>query len=228
MNTLEMLNQVCADLGIAPLPPSPPPVSYTPVPGIDCYCCDFRRLPVEGGTVKAVLTDIPYYVDWLPTATVLADWCANVLVPDGVLVTWLPQYHLDESIAAFTKHLHFQWCFISPLVGSYRSLGNRINSRYQLACVFSVGATWRLHRGCDDWVPAGRRDKKYHKHGKTVAQMQYLVEAFSQESDLICDPCSGGWTTAEACYLTNRHFIGGDIDPECLGMARQRFSVLNI
>ena len=53
----------------------------------------------EPGSVDAVITDIPWEIGWLPTATLLAEWCRKVLVPDGVLVTWLPHYHLDLSIA---------------------------------------------------------------------------------------------------------------------------------
>jgi DNA modification methylase len=74
-----------------------------------------------------------------------------------------------------------------------------------------------------DIMPAGQRVKGKHPHRKTVAQMQFLTEQFSDEGCLVVDPCAGGWTTAEACAAMNRRFVGSDHDSECLEMAKERF-----
>lgn len=215
-------------------PPQPVEPVYKPFPGIACHCpCDFRDLPVETGSVSLVCTDIPYERPWLfPNAADLAHWCNRVLKPGGVMVTWYSQHHLDECLAELGKHLHFQWLFVSPLYGTGSMRWLSFIPRYQLALVYSKGEKMRLKRTTDDFtpggiadlIPAGEREKSLHKHQKTVCQMQYLVEAFSEEGSLICDPCAASWTTAEACYLTNRRFVGSDISPQCLVMAQQRFA----
>lgn len=249
-NIIDQLQLLCGQLGI-PLPAPPPvaeptpqpivhspapPVIYQPLPGIECHCpCDFRNLPVQPGTVQAVITDIPYVREWLPNVAELAQWCASVLKPDGILVTWYSQHHLDECMAALGTHLNYQWIMASPIYGTGSMRWLSFIPRYQVAIVYSKSPQLRLLRTKEDWmpgqcitdiIPAGQRDKKLHPHAKTIAQQQYLVEAFSQEDDLICDTCAGSWTTAEACWHTNRRFIGSDINPECLEMARKRFSGL--
>ena len=227
------VTQAYRDLGITgePEPQSlvshPVETFYQPVPGIDCHCpCDFRNLPVKAGTVDAVITDLPYVTEWLPNVPEFSEWCARVLKPEGVLVTFYGQAHLDKCMAALGTHLNYQWQFISPLVGTNKVLGFPLQSRYQLALVYSRARSLGKRRVVDDWIPAGRRMKGLHPHQKNPAQMQTLVEAFSRENDLICDPCACTFVTAEACWHANRKFIGGDLDPECLEMARQRFANL--
>lgn len=238
-NTLDQLHALCGKMGI-PLPPAPQPVAmlapepvaspapepvhYQPVPGIDCWCpCHFQNLPVEPGTVDAVVTDIMWANNWVRKVPEFAKWCASVLKPDGVLVTWYGQANLDDCMEALSQHLHYQWMFISPFYGSSPSKSNFINSRYRPALVYSVSEEMRLHRATDDWCPASLKVKDLYKYQQPVPPTQYLVEAFSQENSFICDPCAGSFTTAEACYMVNRRFVGGDKEPECLGMARKRF-----
>ena len=73
------LDRLCTEFGIPPVPPPPPPKRFSPAPGIDCYCCDYRRLPVKQGSVDAICTDIPWASDWLPNVEEFAEWCAKVL-----------------------------------------------------------------------------------------------------------------------------------------------------
>ena len=91
LDTLDQLEALCGQLDI-PVPPPPPPeppapkpvalpsqpVHYQPFPDIDCWCpCDFRNLPVEPGTVDAIVTDIPWAKDWLEEAVQFSKWCAR-------------------------------------------------------------------------------------------------------------------------------------------------------
>ena len=226
------VTQAYRDLGCTgepePQPPQPIETFYQPTPGIDCHCCDFRNLPVEPGTVDAVVTDIPWDEKWLRHVPEFAKWCAKVLKHNGVLVTWYGQLFLDRCMEGLSQHLHYQWMFVSPFYGSSQNKSNFITARYRPAVVYSVSKELRLHRATDDWCPGSLRVKGLHEHQQPVPPTQFLVEAFSQEGSTICDPCAGSFTTAEACYLTNRRFIGGDINPECLGMARTRFNALGL
>ncbi len=253
MDIKDNLRLLCGQMGVT-VPPAPqplvvepapqpvvhlpqkPPKPYQPFPGIDCYCpCDFRDLPVERGSVRAVLTDLPYAGKWLlPNVAEFAEWCSNALAPGGIMVTWYSHHHLDEVMVELGKHLHYQWILASPLYGTGAMRWLSFQPRFQLALVYSKDERIRLRQATDDWmpgsigdlVPAGPRDKEYHKHQKTVCQQQYLIEMLTDEEDLVVDTCSGAWTTAVACRLTNRRFIGSDNDVVCLEKARERFKEL--
>jgi hypothetical protein len=219
--------------GLTPPPPRPKNTKrnkpmptgeiYQPTPHVSCHCCDFRNLPVEPESVTAVVTDIPYKEDWRSNIPAFAEWCCRVLVPGGTMVTFYGHACLNECMAALGLPLRYRWLLVSPLCGIAGTHG-QFSPRYQLALVYSKGDDWRLPRVCEDWIPAGARDKRHHDHQKTIAQMQWLVEAFSSEGELVVDNCAGSFTTAEACHITNRRFIGADINPECLNMARKRFA----
>lgn len=56
------------------------------------------------------------------------------------------------------------------------------------------------------------KDKRYHPTQKPSELVQMLIEQFSEEGDLICDPFLGSGTTAVAAFNTNRHYIGYEID----------------
>lgn len=243
---LDPLHALCERLGVtvppvpqsAPLPsPKPPqkPVLYEPFPGIKCYCpCDFRNLSVEPSSVRAVVTDIPYDPGWLRHVGEFAKWCAKVLKPGGVMVTWYSHHHLDEVMVELKKHLHYQWILASPLYGARTRGWQAFQPRFQLALVYGKDEQIRLKQTTGDWmpgsvgdlVPSGGREKRYHKHQKTVCQQQSLVESLTDERDLVVDPVAGGWTTAIAAHLTNRRFIGSDNDAVCLEAAKKRFKEL--
>ncbi len=238
----DQLQALCGQLGI-PLPPPPPPEPiapkpmvqpapepevYRPAEGIECWCpCDFRQLPVATGSVKLIATDIPYDEDWLgQNVPDFAAWCREKLADDGVLVTFYGHHNLKECLYLLSKPLVYQWQLFSPIYGVARSYG-RFVARYQLALVFSKSKEWHPRQAVSDIMPAGKRtagkstaDK--HPHRKTLPQMQFIVEAFSNEGDLVVDPCSGSWTTAIACLDMNRRFIGGEQEAKWMATAKEK------
>ena len=208
-------------------PVLPKKTVYKPCEGIECHCCDFMGLTVEPGSVDAVVTDIPYEEKWVRSmGRPFSEWCARVLRPGGVMVTWFKHSQLDQCLAALSSHLRYQWLFVSPLAGAKTVQGQWVITKHQIAVVYTRSKKLELRAAVEDWVPMGRKSARRHRHQKNVAQMLHLVEAFSAEEGLVVDPFAGSFTTAEACWHTNRHFIGGDIDPACLGMARERFRTL--
>ncbi len=72
--------------------------------------------------------------------------------------------------------------------------------------------------------PAVRFDPggQVHPTQKPLALMRALVEAFSDPGELVCDPFAGAGTTAVACRMTGRRFLGWEIDPVHQGTAQRR------
>ena len=57
-------------------------------------------------------------------------------------------------------------------------------------------------------VKVSKNDELYHPTTKFVPQLQALIEAITDEGQIICDPFAGSGTTFEAAIRSNRKFIG--------------------
>ena len=56
-------------------------------------------------------------------------------------------------------------------------------------------------------------DKKKHPHTKPIELQKKLIEATTNETDIILDPAFGSCSVFESCkLLENRNFIGADIN----------------
>ena len=49
-----------------------------------------------------------------------------------------------------------------------------------------------------------------------------MILCYSQEGDTVLDPFIGGGTTAVEAKLTNRNFVGFDINPEAVELSRRK------
>ena len=68
---------------------------------------------------------------------------------------------------------------------------------------------------------------KLHPTQKPVALMEYLVKTYSNENDVVLDPCMGSGTTGVACVKTNRKFIGIEKDEKYFNIASNRIEETN-
>jgi len=68
---------------------------------------------------------------------------------------------------------------------------------------------------------------KLHPTQKPVALMEYLVKTYSNENDVVLDPCMGSGTTGVACVKTNRKFIGIEKDEKYFNLASNRIEETN-
>lgn len=63
---------------------------------------------------------------------------------------------------------------------------------------------------------------KLHPTQKPVALMEWLIKTYTNEGDVVLDPCMGSGTTAIACINTNRNFIGFEKDETYFNIAQKR------
>lgn len=59
-----------------------------------------------------------------------------------------------------------------------------------------------------------QREPDTHIGGKSKRLMAAILRDYTLRGDLVCDPFSGGGTTAIACESLGRRFVGAEIDPE--------------
>jgi site-specific DNA-methyltransferase (adenine-specific) len=70
--------------------------------------------------------------------------------------------------------------------------------------------------------PTEDNAQKVHPTQKPVSLFRYLIETYTQEDDLVFDPCIGSGTTFIAARKSNRNCIGGDSSAEYVEVARNR------
>ena len=56
-----------------------------------------------------------------------------------------------------------------------------------------------------------KNDELYHPTTKVVSQLQALIEAITDEGQIICDPFAGSGTSFEAAIKSNRRFVGFEL-----------------
>jgi site-specific DNA-methyltransferase (adenine-specific) len=67
-----------------------------------------------------------------------------------------------------------------------------------------------------------KRDKGLHSTQKPVKLLEYLIQTYSNEGDLVLDCCMGSGSTGIACLNTGRSFIGMEKDEDIFSLAKER------
>lgn len=200
------------------------------------------RMP--NNSVDLVLTDPPYGVgisSWDSKAPI--EWCEEmprILKEDGSLLVFCGKQNRFEVERALREAgLHF-W---QELIWIYGNGGitrkNSYNGHHEPILWFVKnpekfkfnidGKLW-----VDTWTVIDRarpqknfkKDKKIHPTQKALEVVKRLIEAHSDPNDLILDPFMGSGTTALATMQLKRNFIGCDVEPKYVKIAKERLKLL--
>lgn len=77
------------------------------------------------------------------------------------------------------------------------------------------------------WEKDGKDIPKIHPAQKPVALLKRLIEIFTDEGDVVIDPCFGSGSTARAAIETRRQFYGFEINKEFYRKAKEQMCNLN-
>ncbi len=129
---------------------------------------------------------------------------------------------LDAKLT--TRHCIWEKTNPSPMHGQRFWLSSIEN------CVFArkSKATFNEHCKSSVWRESVERSIKGHPTPKPVLLLKRLIEASSNPGDTILDPCMGSGSTGLACKMTDRNFIGCDINPDYVLAAEQRIDLLDL
>ena len=75
-----------------------------------------------------------------------------------------------------------------------------------------------------DFPQKWRRQDQVHPTQKPVELMEWLIKAYSDESDVVLDNCMGSGTTGVACVKLGRRFIGIEKEEKYFNIAKKRIS----
>jgi len=77
-----------------------------------------------------------------------------------------------------------------------------------------------------EWEKDGKDIPKIHPSQKPVKLLKKLIETFTDEGDVVIDPCFGSGSTGRACLELNRNFYGFEINKEFYKRAKEEMCVL--
>ena len=206
-------------------------------------CLDLLRA-MPDASVDAVVTDPPYMMgaastrrgdrpqspvaDWTNASRWYADWlgeCFRVCKPNGAVWmfgNWRTLPVLEMAVQSKARRITSTCVWNKDWIG----VGSMNGLRCQHELVFlmggpefaienrSVGDVWT-----ERWAssrPSG------HPAEKPVALVRRILELTSPS--LVLDPFAGSGTTGVACVQTGRNFIGHEIDPGYVEIARRRIA----
>lgn len=190
------------------------------------------------GSVDLVVTDPPYLAlyrdrfgrtlanDDNPDAVVGAYVeLYRVLKVDSFCVTFYGYPKLDAFVHAWTEAGfdtvgHIIWP--KPYVSSCRF----VRVAHESAYVLAKGRPRKPDRPIVDvqhWEYSGNRA---HPTEKAVSVLKPLIRAFSSPGDLVLDPFSGSGSTLVSAALTGRDYLGIDVEPKYVELARRRLAGL--
>lgn len=138
----------------------------------------------------------------------------RVLKDSGHLFLWVDKFHLCQGIFSWLVNTNLH--LVDMLVWNKGKIGMGYRTRRKSEYLIVLQKTPVKAKGCwnDHAIPDVWEEKtpKVHPHSKPIELQKRLIAATTQEGDYVLDPASGGYSVYEACKLSNRNFIGGDIE----------------
>ena len=78
----------------------------------------------------------------------------------------------------------------------------------------AIRGTGRMVFNWFNWEKDGKDIPKIHPAQKPVNVIKKLIDIFTDEGDVVIDPCAGSGSTGRACQELNREFYGFEISKE--------------
>ena len=74
----------------------------------------------------------------------------------------------------------------------------------------------------DNVLKFNRDKEKFHPTQKPILLLEYLIKTYTNQGDVVLDNCMGSGSTGIACKLTDRKFIGIELNKDYFEIAKQR------
>lgn len=189
---------------------------------IDFRLGDFEHVfaDIPDGSVDCIITDPPYPFEFIECWTKLSRFAKRVLKPHGYCIAYSGQMHLPEVMKRMSAHLDYYWTFAVYHEGQTQIVnGVNLICRWKPVLVFQNGKR-KIENTFQDYFISEQREKNGHDWQQSKSGVGYLVEMFTNEGDLICEPFAGSGTTMIVAKAKNRNVIGAEIDEETYNIAK--------
>lgn len=187
---------------------------------------DIRSLPFADNSIDLIFTDPPYLKDYLYCYEWLACEALRVLKPGGFVLAMCGGLYLNKIFRFFDDSgLNYYWEFHHNHDGNAPYIWSRhVIAKSKSILAYCKGTGIVRVKGVQSRFDAKGKMKTFHHWGQDVGSARYYIDHFSAKGQLVLDPFIGGGTTAVACKLIDRRYIGGDIDLVALETTRLRLT----
>ena len=178
------------------------------------------------GSLDVIITDPPYPEKYLAVFGELANFAARKLKPGGSLVCMVGQSYLPQIVTALGAQLTYHWtaAYLTPGGQAVQLWERKVNTFWKPLLWYVNGEYSGGWVGDVCRSDVNDNDKRYHHWGQSVSGLADVVARFSAVGDIVCDPFCGGGSTAVAALLSDRRFIGVDIDTDAIDRTRGRIA----
>lgn len=140
---------------------------------------------------------------------------ASALIPTGHLFLWLDKYHLCAGIQKWINGSKLEIVDLITWNKERMGMGYRSRKISEYLIVLQkpprrAKGVWKNHSIQDFWLEEA--DRKDHPHRKPIDLQGELIDAVSNEGDVVIDPAAGSFSVMEACFKRNRRFLGCDVN----------------
>lgn len=185
---------------------------------------------VEPGSVRLVLTDLPYGREYLDLWDSLGELCQRVLSDGGMLAAYSGCANLPEVLTSLTKHLDYCWtaALLNESFADTIFHPMRIKSLWKPVLIFSKGRpepsanenpSLRYLKDVINGDGLKNLNKRDHPWQQGVGESARIIESLTLPGDLVLDPCCGSGSFGVACKRLGRRFLGCDVDQEAVNHA---------
>lgn len=178
---------------------------------------------IDDSSVDLILTDPPYGGEYLHLWDALAVFAERTLKPSGLMITYSGQLYLDKVIQSLSQHLNYLWEF-ALIQNQQTQLIGAINviCGWKPILIFQKEPKQKLDKTIVDLIDFEVMDKTLHDWQQGERVPVFLVEHFTEVSDVVCDPFAGAGTFLLAAYKLNRKAIGIDDDKQNINIIKGR------
>ncbi len=184
------------------------------------YTGDARELAqaIPDESVDLIFTD-PVY-DRIDDYRWLAKTAARVLKPDSACLVWIASPRIKAVLFAMDD-----LAFVMPLSYVVRGKSFMMFSRrvfcWTTPCLwFEKGKS--SNRVFVDTIIAGGKVDGVHRWNKNITAFKKWMVSFTESTDVIFDPFTGGGTVPAVCKMLGRRWLAFEIDPPTADLARKR------
>jgi site-specific DNA-methyltransferase (adenine-specific) len=140
----------------------------------------------------------------------------RILIPTGHLMLWVDKYILCSGFSNFVVGTQFEAVDLITWNKNRMGMGYRTRRFSEYLIIFQkppkmAKGVWQIHDIPDVWTEKVDNGNYNHIHAKPVELQKRLIEAVTNNGDIVVDPAAGGYSVMKSALKAGRQFLGCDI-----------------